>query len=612
MRWTGGQPGKRMADPQTAVSGTELLLSEGVIMLGVGLALVILFRRLGLGATLGYLIAGALIGPHGFALVGGGQSKMDIAEIGIVLLLFLVGLELNPSRLWRLKRDIFGLGVLQVMLCGLALAGLIFVSTGFTIGAAIALGLPLALSSTAQVLPSLKSSGRINSPFGEKAFSVLLLQDLAIVPMITIIAALSRAPADPNAPPGWLLGLYTLGAITGLVLVGRFILRPLLRLIGRLGERELFVAIGLFAVLASAALMHSLHLSTALGAFIAGVMLADSPYRHEIESDVEPFRTILLGLFFVAVGMLLDLGVIAQAPFFVIGWALALVAVKIALITPIAMLFGMPRLQALSLGLLLSQGGEFAFVLFTQAQMAMLIAPDAASMFSAIVTLSMMTTPFLLFVARRLEFSDRNDDIEGLDGPDDAPRGTAIIVGYGRFGQTVAQMLMGHGCGVTLIDRKPAQIELSSQFDIKVYYGDGTRIDLLRRAGAEEARLLIFCHDDRNFSAAAVQPILEAFPQAAVLVRAYDRRQLIDMTGVRLGGMVREVYESAVAMGRIALEELGIEAEQVAEIERLYRENDAKRLEVQISSGLMAAKDLMFRPGRTMVLPEKQMLGDDA
>lgn len=602
-----------MVEPVAPVSATELLLGEGVILLAIALAFVILFRRLGLGATLGYLVAGALVGPHGLALVGGGQSKMDIAEIGIVLLLFLVGLELNPQRLWRLKRDIFGLGVLQVVLCGLALTGLIFLSTGFSIGAAIALGMPLALSSTAQVLPSLKASGRINSPFGEKAFSVLLLQDLAIVPMITIIAALSRAPASPDAPPGWILGLYTLGAIIGLVLAGRFILGPLLRLVGSFGEREMFVAVGLFAVLASASLMHALHLSTALGAFIAGVMLANSPYRHEIESDVEPFRTILLGLFFVAVGMVLDIGVIVREPLFIIGMAIALVAVKVALMTPLGLLFGMPRSQALGLGLLLSQGGEFGFVLFAQAQDALLIAPEAASMFSAIVTLSMATTPFLLMIARRLEFSGKEPVDSSLEGPDKAPRGTAIIVGYGRFGQTVAQMLMGQGCRVTLIDRKPAQIEQSRQFDIKVYYGDGTSIDLLRRAGADEANLLIFAHDDRNFSGSAVQEIMDAFPQAAVLVRAFDRRQLIDLSELGIGGTVREVYELAVTLGRMALANLGLDPAAVDEIERQYRANDRERLDVQIASGaLVAAKDLMYRPGRTMVLPERQIVGDDA
>ncbi|MEO8724323.1 MAG: cation:proton antiporter, partial [Sphingobium sp.] len=295
-------------------SAAELLLSEGVILLGVATVFVLLFRRLGLGAVLGYLIAGALVGPQGLHLVGGAQSKLDIAEIGIVLLMFLVGLELSPARLWRLKNDIFGLGAAQVGVCGLALVAIIYAFTKFSGGAALALGLPLALSSTAQVLPSLKSSGRINSPFGEKAFSILLFQDLSIVPLITILAALSRNPADVSGPPGWTVALYTVGAIAVLVVAGRFILRPVLNLVGGLGDRELFVVVGLFTVLASAALMHSLHLSTALGAFVAGVILADSPYRHEIESDVEPFRSILLGLFFLAVGMVLDIAAVMAHP----------------------------------------------------------------------------------------------------------------------------------------------------------------------------------------------------------------------------------------------------------------------------------------------------------
>ncbi|WP_443971287.1 cation:proton antiporter domain-containing protein [Sphingobium sp. CR28] len=593
------------------MTATDFLLSEGVILLAAALAFVILFRRFGLGAVLGYLVAGALVGPFGLGLVGGGESKMAIAEIGIVLLLFLVGLELNPSRLWRLKRDIFGLGLMQVTLCGLALAAFIFVATGFSGPAALALGLPLALSSTAQVLPGLKSSGRINSPFGEKAFSVLLFQDLAIVPLITIIATLSRAPADPSAPPGWLLVLYTMGAIIGLVLVGRFVLQPLLSLVGRLGERELFVALGLFTVLTAASLMHALHLSTALGAFVAGVMLADSPYRHEIEADVEPFRTILLGLFFVAVGMVLDLGVIARSPFFIFGMAIMLVVIKVGIITLVARLFGMDFRGALALGLLLSQGGEFAFVLFGQAQTALLIEASAGSMFSAIVTLSMMTTPFLLVLARRLEFSAAGD--KDLEGPDDAPRGGVIVVGYGRFGQTVAQMLWRQGTRVTLIDQKPAQIELSGQFNTKVYYGDGTRVDLLRRAGAEDASLIAFCHDDRNFGPKAMKPIVEAFPQAAIFVRAFDRRQVIAFDGMEIAHVQRELFESSVAMGRMALAELGVSPDEVAEIEHQYRLNDQARLDKQLAEGnLLAARDLIWNPSRAMKLSPEPLIGDDA
>ncbi len=264
------------------------LIRDGVVMLGAAIGSVLVFRRLGLGATLGYLVAGAVIGPQGLGLIGGAEAKLGIAELGIVLLLFLVGLELHPNRLWRLRRDIFGLGLVQVVTCGLAIAGVIFATTGFSLAASLALGLPLALSSTAQVLPMLQSAGRLNTPAGERAFSVLLFQDLSLIPLITIIATLSRTPPVPGAPPGWLLGLYTVGAIVGLVLAGRFILNPLFRLVGNMGERELFVAAGLFTVLAAAAVMEMLPLSTALGAFVAGVMLADSPYRHELEADVEP------------------------------------------------------------------------------------------------------------------------------------------------------------------------------------------------------------------------------------------------------------------------------------------------------------------------------------
>lgn len=593
-------------------SATDILLSEGVILLGAAVAFVLLFRRFGLGAVLGYLVAGALVGPQGLGLVGGGESKLAIAEIGIVLLLFLVGLELHPTRLWRLKRDIFALGMAQVVLCGLALTGLIFFTTGFTWGAAIALGLPLALSSTAQVLPGLKSSGRINSPFGEKAFSILLFQDLSIVPLITIVAALSRNPADAAGPPGWMMAAYTVAAIAGLVLAGRFILRPLLRLVGGLGERELFVVVGLFTVLAAAALMHALHLSTALGAFVAGVMLADSPYRHEIESDVEPFRSILLGLFFLAVGMVLDLRAVAANPLFVLTMAVMLVATKAVLISGLARLFGMAWPQSIALGLLLSQGGEFGFVLFAQAQSAYLIAPQAASLFSAIVTFSMATTPFLMLFARRLEFA-RPKSEKGLVDPEQAPQGSAIIVGYGRFGQTVAQMLMGHGFAVTLIDKKPAQIEVSSRFDINVYYGDGTRIDLLRRAGADEARLIAFCIDDPSLDGRLLEPIAEAFPQAALMLRAFDRRQLLAVQDLDLAGVVREVYESAIAMGVQSLQVLGVPDEQVEEVERQYRANDRERLDLQIQHGdLLVAKELMFRPGRAMRLVSRGEEGDKA
>jgi monovalent cation:proton antiporter-2 (CPA2) family protein len=583
-----------------AAEAASAFLTDGAVMLGAALLFVTIFRKLGLGATLGYIIGGAMIGPGVLDLIRDPQSVMSVSEIGIALLLFLVGMELQPRRLWRLRHDIFGLGLAQVILCGLALSALIYFGLGISLAASVAIGLPLALSSTAQVLPMLRASGELNNKYGESAFSILLFQDLSIVPMITIVAAMSRAPIDPSAPPGWILAVYTVGAVVGLVLVGRFLINPLFRLIGRLGERELFVVAGLFAVIASASLMHSLHLSVPLGAFVAGVMLAESPYRHELESDVEPFRSILLGMFFLSVGMLLDLGVVARSPWLIVGLAAAMITIKTAVIFVLARMFGLKSGRALSLGLLLSQAGEFGFVLFGQAAAAQLIMPEAASLFAAVVTLSMASTPFLMRLIDWLQ-ARMPDEMVDLDGPALSPETNAIVVGYGRFGQTVSQMLMAKGISVTLIDSKPSQIELAEEFGTKVYYGDGTRIDLLRIAGAAEAEAILFCNDGEAINRQSLETILEAFPQAAIMVRAFDRRQLIDLRGLDIAFAQRELFESAVAMGRKALLKLGIAKREVDRVESEYRERDCERLELQGATGdLHALEESVFRPGHEL------------
>jgi glutathione-regulated potassium-efflux system protein KefB len=416
-----------------------------------------------------------------------------------------------------------------------------------------------------------------------------------------VIAALSRAPADHSAPPGWLLGVYTLGAVVLLVLAGRFILNPLFKLIGHLGEREMFVAAGLFTVLASSALMEALHLSTALGAFIAGVMLADSPYRHELEADVEPFRSILLGLFFLTVGMLLDLSAIATRPFFVIGLAAALIAVKTLVLYIIGRVARMEHRPALALGLLLSQGGEFGFVLFGQAQAALLIAPQAASLFSAVVTLSMATTPFLMSLARRFGGDAAGAKLRGIAGPEEAEQASAIVIGYGRFGQTVTQMLLAQGLSLTIVDLDTEIIDVGGRMEMKVYYGDGTRIELLRQAGADEAKMICLCIDGEGPDAEVVRSIREAFPQAKLLVRLFDRRHVLALRDIDLAGTVREVYESAIYMGRQALQALEVPAEDVERIEADYRERDQRRLQEQHDAGdIRAALGLMYRPGRAV------------
>lgn len=566
------------------------LLHDGSILLGFTLAFVLVFRRLGLGATLGYLLAGTVAGPHVLNLVAGATEKLGVAELGITLLLFIVGLELNPARLWRMKRDIFGLGLLQVAACGLALAGMIALTTQFSPYAALALGLPLALSSTAQVLPMLQSSGRLHTPFGERAFAILLFQDLSIIPLITIITAMSRNPADAEGPPGWLLAIYTVIALVGLIAAGRFLIRPLFRLIGNLGEREMFVVAALFTVMASGAVMEFLGLSTALGAFVAGVMLADSPYRHELEADVEPFRSILLGLFFLSVGMMLNLEAIAMRPLFVVSMAAGLIAVKTAVIFLIGLAFRMTWRGALALGLLLSQGGEFGFVLFAQAQNAYLINPEAASLFGAIVTLSMATTPFLMALTKPFRDEPERDRGE-REGPS-ADGANAIIVGYGRFGQTVAQMLIASDVEVTLIDTDIEMIDVAGDFGATVYFGDGTRLEVLRQAGAAEAELIMFCMDGDQIDANLVEGVRKAFPNAGIYVRAYDRRALVRLKPTPAKRVVREVLESAIKMARLALEDTGVSLEQINRAEDMYRARDRERLTLQIEAGDMrAARD---------------------
>ena len=590
-----------MIDGQTTAHATTVLLEASAILLGAGLVFVLLFRKLQLGATLGYIVGGAVIGPYALGWVQDPERLSGLTEIGIALLLFIVGLELDPGRLWRLRKNIFGLGLAQVVLTGLALSGFIYLVFDPSWQTALAIGLPLALSSTAQVLPMLRSSGLLNTPRGERAFSILLFQDLSIVPLITIVAALAAVNPDPSAPTGLTLAIYTVVAVIGLVIAGRFLLGPLFRLVGRIADQELFVFAGLFVVIGVSALMHYFGLSVALGAFVAGVMLAESPYRHELESDIEPFRSLLLGMFFLSVGMLLDLTVIARQPFLVIGLALGVVVIKAGMLMLLGRAFKLPWRRSVRLGLLLSQAGEFGFVLFAQAAAGQLLTAESAAMFSAVVVLSMATTPFLM---RLTDVLDRYEETRtDLDGPEKSPETPVIVVGYGRFGQTVGQMLMAKNIGLTIIDLDAEMIDVSGEFGWKVYYGDGTRIDLLRIAGAETARAILFCNDGDSLNRASLERVLEAFPQASVMARVFDRRQLIDLRGLDLDYAQRELFESAVKMGRKALGHLGIETAEIDRVEEAYRLRDCERLERQREAG-------DYRAGREQIFSENRALAD--
>jgi monovalent cation:proton antiporter-2 (CPA2) family protein len=570
-----------------AAAETPAFLPEAVVYLGASVVLVPLAVRAKLGAVLGYLGAGIVIGPSVLGLVSEPERVLQYAEFGIVLLLFVIGLELQPARLWAMRRDIFGLGTAQVILCGLALTLAIKALTSLTWEASLVVGLPLGLSSTALVMQLLNERGLAGTSLGARSFAILLFQDIAIVPLLTVVAALSRVP-DPNAVPGWQMAAMTVAALAVLAAAGRYLLPPLFRVIGALGAREAFVAAGLLCVLGSAWLMASFGLSMALGAFVAGVMLAESPYRHALEADIEPFRGLLLGLFFIAIGMTLDLAVMQGQWLLVLKLVAAVMLVKLLVIAALARGFGKDWTGALKMGLLLSQGGEFGFVLFAEAQRGLLLAPSAVQLFGAVVTVSMALTPVLFLIASR--WQPKRAVAPARDGPETAePQegagGRAIVVGMGRVGQVVSQMLRARGVEVIGIDRDPSLIDVAARFGNKVYFGDGRRLDILRAAGIDEAGLLVFAVDGAFDPLGTLGPIRAQWPELPILARAHDRMHWLSLKRSGVDHAVRETFESGVALGRAALATMGANPTTISAIEDEYRRRDLERLDLQLCSG---------------------------
>ncbi|MBU6165601.1 MAG: monovalent cation:proton antiporter-2 (CPA2) family protein [Alphaproteobacteria bacterium] len=588
------------------------LLRDAVVYLAAAVVLVPLFVRFRLGAVLGYLAAGILIGPSLLGLVANAQQTLHFAEFGVVLLLFVIGLELQPSRLWALRRDIFGLGAAQVILCGLALTGLLLALTSLTWQAALVVGLPLGLSSTALVIQLLGERQLAATAFGERSFAMLLFQDLAIVPLLTVVAALSRAPVA-NPEPGWLMAAKTLGALAFLVAVGRWVLPRLFRIIGTLGAREAFVAAALLSVLGSALLMASLGLSMALGAFVAGVMLAESPYRHALETDIEPFRGLMLGLFFIAIGMSLDLAVMRDNLGLLIALVVGVMAVKTVVIAALARQFGTDWRRAGEMGMLLAQGGEFGFVLFGEAERGLLISHSAAQLFGAVVTCSMALTPLLFRLAMRL--FERAEDAGRRDGPEAAGSaghgGHVVLVGSGRVGQVIAQMLRARGQALTAIDLDAELIDITARFGNTVFWGDGTRLDILRTAGIERAAALVFAIDGQWDPAPVVAPIQAEWPDLPIIARAYDRTHAIALRQAGLDHVTRETLESAVMMGRDVLATLGTPDTVIDAIEAEYRRRDLERLDLQVISGdMMTGADTIIRGAIDLAAPDPAALGE--
>ncbi|MCW2367441.1 glutathione-regulated potassium-efflux system protein KefB [Sphingobium sp. B7D2B] len=578
-------------------------LGQAIILMGAGVIAVPLFRRLGLGSVLGYLAAGLAIGPFGLGLINDPQALLHIAELGVVMFLFIIGLEMRPRKLWNLRKQIFGLGAAQVLLCG-ALLTLLGMAAGLPAAVAAAGAMGFVLSSTAVIMQMLNEAGDAGTEEGQKAISILLLEDLAIVPLLALVAfwaAFHGAAGVEDAPPVWQSVGLALAALAALIAAGRWLLDPLFGLIARAGAREVLTAAALLIVLGSAVLLDAAGLSMAMGAFLAGVLLSESSYRHELEADVEPFRGILLGLFFMSVGMSLDLSTVLREWQLVLGGVIAFMIVKAVGIYAVARLLGSPHSAATHRAALFAQGGEFAFVLYGAAVAVGLFDARIAAIMSAIVILSMALTPLVLIVQSRMR---RNAPVS-LDGVDKAKDLTARIlcIGFGRFAQVASQALLARRFELSLIENDVEMIQAAGNFGFKVYYGDGTRLDVLHASGAGRAEAILVCVDKPDVADKIVELCRHEFPLAKLYVRAFDRGHSLRLIKAGVDYQIRETFESALAFSEAVLTDLGVDEDDAREAIEDVRERDAQRVELQLVGGITAGRSLMRG---NMVTPEPE------
>ncbi|AKC85435.1 monovalent cation:proton antiporter-2 (CPA2) family protein [Pseudoxanthomonas suwonensis] len=563
-----------------SATGSELV--KVVALLGAAVVMVPLFRRLGLGSVLGYLAAGLLIGPFGLGWFSDPQAILHVAELGVVMFLFVIGLEMRPSHLWSLRGEIFGLGSLQIGTCIAVLTGvaLLFGLPGKIafIGAA-----GFVLTSTAIVIQLLSERGDIALPRGQKIVSILLFEDLLIVPLLALVAFMSPMPAE-HAGSRWADIGIAMAALAGLVAAGIWLLNPLFRLLAAAKAREVMTAAALLVVLGAALLMEIGGLSMAMGAFLAGVLLSESTFRHQLEADIEPFRGILLGLFFLAVGMALDLRVVAANAGLILSLVVAMMAAKAVCIYAIARLLRSSHGEALDRAVLMAQGGEFAFVLFAAASAAGVIDAQADANLTAVVVLSMALTPLVVLAVRRLLPEKPQLSMDGIELADGLA-GSVLIIGFGRFGQVMSQSLLARDVDVTIIDTDIEMIRSAGEFGFKVYYGDGTRLDVLHASGAGSARAIAVCIDDRVAANRIVELCRADFPQARLLVRAFDREHALELVAQGVDYQVRETFESAVLFGRAALEELGVDPDEAGQVSEEVRRLDAERFVLEVAAG---------------------------
>ncbi len=558
---------------------TDFFFQAFIYLLAAVLAVPVA-KRLGLGSVLGYLFAGVVIGPFGLHLVGQeGEDVMHFAEFGVVMMLFLVGLELQPSLLWRLRVPILGLGGLQVV--GTALAGgaigLIF---GLSWQMALATGLILAMSSTAIVIQTLKEKGLLKTSAGQASFSVLLFQDIAVIPILALLPllALSKNVAVTPEAPGilpWQQTLLVICLLGGIVLAGRFLMRPIFRLIAATELREVFTASALLLVVGVAQAVQAVGLSPALGTFIAGVVLAESEYRHELESDIEPFKGLLLGLFFIAVGAGINFDLLFKQPLLILGLMLGLVIVKFLVLMVLGKIFKLELEQNFLFAFALAQGGEFAFVLFSFATQNKILPPAIADPLVVVVALSMVITPLLMIIYERIVqprfmtvvIDDEADEIDDNENP-------VIIAGFGRFGQIIGRLLMANGCSITVLEKDSGQIDMLRRFGFKLFYGDASRLDLLHAAGAAQAKLLVIAIDDQEKSLEIVDLVHKHFPHLKILARAIDRRHAYELIRRKVDVIERETFAASLDMGVEALKLLGMRSFRAQRIAATFRASD--------------------------------------
>lgn len=551
-------------------------LIQALIYLGSAALIVPIAVRLGLGSVLGYLIAGCIIGPWGLRLVTDAESILHFAEIGVVLMLFVIGLELDPQRLWKLRASVFGGGALQMLVCGLLL-GAFCMALGLRWQVAVLIGLTLGLSSTAIAMQAMNERNLMVSQMGRSAFAVLLFQDIAAIPLVAMIPLLAASGGATTLGAFTLSALKVVAALAIVVLIGRYVARPALRFVARTGLREVFSAVALFLVFGFGLLLEEAGLSMAMGAFLAGVLLASSEYRHALESDIEPFKGLLLGLFFIGVGMSIDFGTLVTHPLRIIILLVGFLVIKTLVLWLIARPLKVPGKQRRWFAVLLGQGSEFAFVVFGTAQSANVLDPEWAKALTLAVALSMATTPLLLVLLTRLDSKTTGQQREADEIDEEQPR--VIIAGFGRFGQIAGRLLLSSGVKMVVLDHDPDHIETLRKFGMKVFYGDATRVDLLESAGAGKAEVLINAIDDPKANLQLTELAKEHFPHLQIVARARDVDHFIRLRQAGVERPERETFEGALRTGRLALESLGLGEYEARERADLFRRYNSDMIE---------------------------------